>query len=171
MPISLITRLLSNTPDPREAVRPLWHRVVAIARLERWYAECRVADTIDGRFDMVTAILAVVMLRMERDAELTGPSARLTEWFVEDMDAQLRQGGVGDIGLGKHMGRLMSTLGGRIGAYRDGLAGGAEALEDAVRRNVSLAEGGDPACVASGLRSLYDTLLERDAAAVLAGDV
>ena len=40
------------------------------------------------------------------------------------MDGQLRQMGIGDIVVGKHIGRMMSMLGGRIGAYRDGLTGG-----------------------------------------------
>ena len=48
------------------------------------------------------------------------PSALLTEWFVEEMDGQLREQGVGDVVVGKHVGRLMATLGGRIGALRGG---------------------------------------------------
>ena len=36
------------------------HRVVEIAREPRWYAEAGVADTIDGRFDMIAAVLALV---------------------------------------------------------------------------------------------------------------
>ena len=64
----------------------------------------------------VTAALALVMLRMETDPALAPHTAYLTEIFVEDMDGQLRQSGVGDLVVGKKIGKLMSTLGGRLGA-------------------------------------------------------
>ena len=172
MPIRFLSRLMASEPDPREALRPLWHRVVALARNRRWYADCGVDDSVEGRFDMVTSVLAVVMIRMEQGGDTQSATARLTELFVEDMDGQLRESGVGDVVVGKHMGRLMSTLGGRIGAYRDALSqDDDEALADAVRRNVSLGDGGDPACVAEGLRALHRDLAARDAAAVLAGEI
>jgi cytochrome b pre-mRNA-processing protein 3 len=68
------------------------------------------------------------------------PSVRLTELFVTDMDGQLRESGVGDLVVGKHIGRLMSVLGGRLGAYRAALAG-QEDLGAALERNLTLAPG------------------------------
>lgn len=120
--MSLLARLMGRSHDERDGVRPLWHRVVEIAREKEWYATCGVADSVAGRFDMITLILALVLLRMERDEALITPSVWLTELFVEDMDGQLRQGGVGDLVVGKHIGKLMGTLGGRLGAYRTALA-------------------------------------------------
>ncbi|HIQ17996.1 MAG TPA: hypothetical protein EYH41_08370 [Novosphingobium capsulatum] len=122
--MSLLARLMGRSHDERDGVRPLWHRVVEIAREKEWYATCGVADSVAGRFDMITLILALVLLRMERDEALITPSVWLTELFVEDMDGQLRQGGVGDLVVGKHIGKLMGTLGGRLGAYRTALASG-----------------------------------------------
>jgi len=91
---------------------------------------------------------------MERDAELVEPSVRLTELFVEDMDGQLRESGVGDVVVGKRMGQLMSVLGGRLGAYREGLTSADEAvMADAVSRNVNLHEGSDPLLVARRARA------------------
>src|SRR5690242_175370 len=100
--MKLLARLFGSGNDPREALRPLWHRVVELAREKRWYAEHGVADTIEGRFDMITAVLALVLLRMEREPELVESSVFLTELFVEDMDGQLRERGVGDVVVGKH---------------------------------------------------------------------
>jgi cytochrome b pre-mRNA-processing protein 3 len=92
---------------------------------------------------------------MERDPALATPTARLTELFVEDMDGQLRESGVGDLVVGKHIGRLMSVLGGRLGAYRDALASGSDAaLTEAIDRNVSLGDGGDPTLVAARFKAL-----------------
>jgi cytochrome b pre-mRNA-processing protein 3 len=136
--------------------------VVEIAREKAWYADYGVADTVPGRFDAITLVLALVLLRMERDEALIEPSVRLTELFVDDMDGQLRQSGVGDLVVGKHIGRLMGTLGGRLGALREALPpagdGSDAALTKMIERNVTLAEGGDPARVAQAARSLAESL-------------
>ena len=50
------------------------------------------------------------------------------------MDPQLREIGIGDLLVGKHVGRMMGMLGGRLGAYRDGLAAGD--LKPALVRNL-----------------------------------
>lgn len=152
--MSFLTKLFGKSQDDRVVARPLWHRTVEIAREKEWYRDCGVADTVAGRFDMITLILSVVMIRMERDAELVEPSVRLTELFVEDMDGQLRESGVGDVVVGKRMGQLMSVLGGRLGAYREGLTSADEAvMADAVSRNVNLHEGTDPLLVARRARA------------------
>ena len=152
--MSLLTKLFGSRQDDRAVARPLWHRTVEIAREKEWYRDCGVADTVAGRFDMITLILSIVLIRMERDAELVEPSVRLTELFVADMDGQLRESGVGDVVVGKRMGQLMSVLGGRLGAYREGLAATDEAvMADAVTRNVTLHEGTDPLLVARRARA------------------
>ena len=103
---------------------PLYEAVVARARTPHWYLDGAVPDTTDGRFDMIAAVLATVLLRLEADPAGAPTSAQVTERFVDDMDAQLRQAGVGDVVVGKHVGRMMAMLGGRLGAYRDGWAAG-----------------------------------------------
>ncbi|MEO0698862.1 MAG: hypothetical protein AAFY81_03990, partial [Pseudomonadota bacterium] len=83
--MSFLSRLLGTAPDPREAIRPLWHRVVELAREPAFYADCNVADTVGGRFDLITAVLCVMMVRIEA-SNLRSESAFLAELFVEDMD-------------------------------------------------------------------------------------
>ena len=169
--MSIFSRIFSRR-DEHAAVRPLWHRVVAIAREPEWYAQGGVADTVPGRFDAITMVLAAVLVRMEREEALIPPSVLLTELFVEDMDGQLRESGVGDMIVGKHIGKLMGTMGGRLGAYRDALASDdAAALADAVTRNVSLPDGADPTAVAVRLRTLADTVAAMPAADLLAGNI
>ncbi|QGN56549.1 hypothetical protein GKE62_18010 [Novosphingobium sp. Gsoil 351] len=164
--MNLLQRLFRPAPilPPRLA---LWHAVVTEARDKRWYRDCSVADTIEGRFDMITLVLAIVLLRIEREGD-NASSVALTELFIEDMDSQLRQSGVGDLMVGKHVGKLMATLGGRIGALRDALPVGGAALPEAVGRNVTLVEGADAEPLAAELlrfhavveRIPYEALLE-----------
>lgn len=148
----LYRRFMPDRAD-RAALTPLWHRIVAIAREPGWYTKGGLADTVPGRFDAITLILALVMLRLERDPALVPASARLTELFVADMEGQLRESGLGDPTVGKQISKLMSALAGRIGALREGLnAADPQVLVDAVTRNASLAETADPAFIAAELR-------------------
>ena len=169
--MSLLARLFTSRPDPREELRPLWHRVVELSRDPALYRDDGVADTVAGRFDMIAAILALVMLRFERDG-LVPESVLLTELFVADMDGQLRETGVGDLVVGKHIGKLMAVLGGRLGAFREGLASDDEAmLEAALTRNVTMAEGLDMEALARRLRAFADRLAQLDSDEVLAGRI
>ena len=169
--VSLLARLFSSQPDPRESLRPLWHRVVELSRDPALYRDDGVADTVAGRFDMIAAVLALVMLRLERDG-LAQDNVWLTELFVEGMDAQLRETGVGDVVVGKHMGKLMSALGGRLGALREALASGEDAeLEAALARNVTMADGQGTAALALRLRAFAGKLAALGEDEVLAGRI
>lgn len=157
--MSFLSRLFKPRGDDLAPYRPLWHRTVELARDPRWYAGGGVADTVPGRFDAITLILVAVLLRMEREEALVAPSVRLTELFVDDMDGQLRESGVGDLVVGKHIGRLVSVLGGRLGAMREALAQTDDgALMEAIARNVSLGTNGNPAAIAALVRGLVAAL-------------
>jgi cytochrome b pre-mRNA-processing protein 3 len=152
-------RKLLGKSGERDALAPLYRAIVAAARRPVWYKAGAVPDTLDGRFDMVAAILSLVLLRLEREGEAgRAPAALLTEIFVDDMDGQLRQAGIGDIVVGKHIGRMMGALGGRLGAFRDGLVGAD--LDDVILRNLYRGEAPDPAALAV----VRDGLLTLDAA-------
>lgn len=106
-------------PD-MDVARALYAGVIERARDPSWYRQGKVPDTVDGRFDMVALMLSLLMLRLEtieRD-RARRLLVRMTELFVDDMDSSLRTIGIGDMMIGKHVGRTMSALGGRLGAYR-----------------------------------------------------
>ena len=168
---SLFTRLFRRD-DPRHALRPLYDAIVAEGRREHWYAQGAVPDTIDGRFDMIVAILAQVLLRLEQ-AAAAQDSVWLTELFVDDMDGQLRQQGIGDVVVGKHVGRMMSALGGRLAAYRAALSGQAD-LAEALSRNLYRGAALDPAAlahVAAELRAGWARRQDVTVARLRAGDI
>ena len=133
--MSFLQRIFGRT-ERRQALAPLYEAIVALARDPEWYRVGHVPDTVDGRFDMVAALTATVLLRLEAEGEAgREPAALLTEMFVADMDASLRQLGIGDYVVGKHIGRLMGALGGRLGALREARARG-EPLEPFVSLNL-----------------------------------
>ncbi len=129
-----LRNLFRPQPDPREARRPLWNAVVATARAPHWYAAGGVPDTLDGRFDMVSLALALVLHRIDDDPAQARAGVELTELFVTDMDGQMRQIGFGDMVVGKQIGRMVGALGGRLGVYR--AADGTDELRAALVRNL-----------------------------------
>ena len=167
--MKLLDRLFRSAPatPPRLA---LWHAIVTEARDKRWYRDFGVADSVEGRFDIITLVLAVVLLRIEREGD-GASSVALTELFIEDMDSQLRQSGVGDLMVGKHVGKLMATLGGRIGALRETLPVGGAALAEAVGRNVTLVEGADAAPLADELLRFHAAIDRVPTEALLTGSL
>jgi cytochrome b pre-mRNA-processing protein 3 len=132
--MSLFQRIFGEKQQ-RAPLRPLYRAIVAKGRDPAWYRDGQVPDTLDGRFDMIAAILSLVLLRLEAEGESgKGQSVLLTEIFIDDMDGILRQLGVGDYVVGKHVGRMMGALGGRLTALRAGRAAGS--LAEAVTRNI-----------------------------------
>jgi cytochrome b pre-mRNA-processing protein 3 len=165
--MTFLKRLLRK-PD-RGIAEQLYIAAVARGREPHWYIEGGVPDTVDGRFDMIAAVLSLVLLRLEGVAEAGPASAKLAECFIDDMDGQLREIGIGDIVVGKHIGRMMGMLGGRLGAYRQGLADGD--LAPALLRN--LWRGAAPADsalahVEAGLLAFRDSLAGTPVATLLA---
>lgn len=154
------------------ALLPLWNAIVAEARQPDWYLRHAVADTVDGRFDMVALVTALVMLRLEREGRIAETS-QLTECFVEDMDGSLRDIGIGDMVIGKHVSRMAGALGGRIGAYRAALADGADQqlLADAINRNVyrGTADIDQAAAMAADVRALDARIAQVPIGALLEG--
>ena len=168
--MSFFQRIFSEAKQ-REPLQPLYRAIVAKGRDPAWYRDGQVPDTLDGRFDMIAAILSLVLLRLETEGEATRPqSVLLTEIFIKDMDAELRQLGVGDYVVGKHVGRMMGALGGRLTALRAARAAGS--LDAAVARNVfHEAPPSDAALafVASGLAGFAGALDAMPVQDVLAG--
>jgi cytochrome b pre-mRNA-processing protein 3 len=172
MALKLLKSLFARDKG-RDALAPLYRAVVAQARQPHWYREGKVADTMDGRFEMVAALTALTIVRLDAQGEAGRvPAVMLTEIFVDDMDGQLRQEGVGDIVVGKHIGRMMAALGGRMEAYRTGLEGAG--LEEALIRNLYRTEHPGDAALAHGatsLRTFWQRLGTTPFEALLAGEI
>ena len=131
--MNFLSRLLRPPADPPATA--LYNAIVGMARDPRWFTAGGVPDTIDGRFDMVALIVALVLARLEALPDTGQLSADVTERFIADMDGSLRQLGFGDPSVGKQVGNMVSALGGRLGAYR---AAGTDdsALRAALIRNL-----------------------------------
>ncbi len=163
--MTILSRLFGKSaPDPKNNLRPLYTRVIAKGRELHWYEEGQVPDTMDGRFDMIASVLAILLLRMEQLSGAAQDSAYLTELFVDDMDAQMREAGIGDVVVAKDMGKIMSILGGRLGAFRGAFDDPAR-LDAAIERNIEstgAASSVNRAHLAAMLRAYWQELQNLD---------
>lgn len=120
--------------DP--AVVRLYERAVAQARRPVLYQSFGVADTIDGRFEMVVFHVCPLIDRLRDDSGATLPAGQdLFDTFVKDMEGNLRTIGIGDISVPKKMKKMGEAFYGRLDAYRRSVGDEAE-LALAIARNV-----------------------------------
>jgi len=170
--LSFLSQIFGAGPE-RETMLPLYNAVVALGRDPAWYVEGQVPDTLDGRFDMIASILALVLLRLEGEDSARAESVLLSELFIDDMDGNVRQIGIGDLVVGKHVGRMVSALGGRLGAFRTALAGDG-GLREPVGRNIFHDAPPSEAAVAfvvGRLAALAQRLRETPVGPLLAGEL
>lgn len=123
-----------NKQDP--AVAALYARAVEQARQPSFYQNFGVADTIDGRFEMVVLHVAALVDALRDDAgALTPEGQALFDTFLADMEQNLRTIGVGDMSVPKKMKVMGKAFYGRFDAYRSAAADRAR-LAAAMARNV-----------------------------------
>ena len=102
----------------------LYDAVVTEARRPAWYREGAVPDTLDGRFAVLSSLAALAILRLEDgDEEAVRHSVALTESFIADMDAQMREQGFGDPSIGKQVRFMVGALASRVDWWRRVRAG------------------------------------------------
>ena len=170
--MSFFSKIFSRD-NPNAQMQPLYNAIVREGRQLAWYEEAQVPDSLDGRFDMIAAIFSLVLIRLEKEEARGQELAWLTELFIRDMDGQLRQIGIGDMIVGKHVGRMMGALGGRVGAYREALEQGAD-LRAAIVRNIFRGEKPEDAALdilASRLSTFHAALQASEADAIIAGQL
>lgn len=132
--ISGLFRRRSN----RRLVDRLHGEIVAAVRQRALYSEFGVADTFEGRFEMLTLHAFLVVRRLKSlDAESSDLAQELTDALFRHLDIALREMGVSDIGVPKQMKKLAGGYLGRAQTYAAALDNkNAEALAEAISRNV-----------------------------------
>ena len=129
---SLMAVLRPKAPD----AGALYDSVVSEARRPAWYREGGVEDSLDGRFAVLASVTALTILRLEEGDEASvRHSVALTESFISDMDAQMRDQGFGDPSLGKQVRFMVGALASRVDWWRRARSGELD-WSDAVRLSV-----------------------------------
>ncbi len=137
----MLNRLISlfGGKQPNPAAVALYRRIVEQARQPDFYSRHGVPDSLDGRFDMIVLHCFLVMRRLRTIASQAadGLSQDLFDLLFADMDSNLREIGVGDLGVGKRVKKMAQAFYGRVEAYEAGLTATDDAiLTDALTRNL-----------------------------------
>lgn len=151
----------------------LFDAVAGEARRPHWYVEGEIPDTIDGRFALLATIVALVMVRLDQLGDAgSALSVALTERFVEVMEAEHRELGLGDPGLGKTVRKLVGSVARRTELWRTAIDG-SRAWRTCAMESLPLIEGNDAAVrhVCSGLESLWSKLEQAELAALAHGRI
>ncbi len=121
----------------QRVVERLYGEIVAAARRPAFYGPpYRVADTLEGRFELLTLHAFLVLRRLSAlPAPAPDLGQDLTNRIFQGFDAALREMGVGDLTVPKRIKVLAENFGGRVAAYRAAI-GDRAALEAALARNV-----------------------------------
>ncbi len=139
----MIAGLFRRASARRRAVEGLHVALSQAARRPGLYTDLGVPDTVEGRFESLCLHAILVLRRLNR---LPPPAAEVAQDLVNSvftqLDASLRELGVGDMGVSKRMKKLGAAFYGRAEGYDAALeAGDAAALEAALVRNVLGGEG------------------------------
>jgi cytochrome b pre-mRNA-processing protein 3 len=141
----------STDKATRESALSLYRAIVAQSRQPSFFSDFAVPDTPDGRFDMVMVHAALILRRLRRDHSVAEQTAQaLFDLMFADMDENLREMGVGDLVVGKHIKGMAKAFYGRLAAYGEALDhNDANALVEAVRRNVYRGVDGIEGCASA----------------------
>jgi len=159
----------------REAADIAYRRVVEQARQTIFFADYGVPDTLDGRFELICLHAFLYLHRLKEDRPQASLFCQsLFDRMFADFDRSLREMGVGDLSVGKHMKRMARAFYGRILSYEAELAGGDSALAIALARNVFGTVAANECAaedMASYVRRAVRALRSQSAADLLAGDI
>lgn len=130
--------LFNRKVRERAAAEGVYGAIVAQARSPALYTQFGVPDTLEGRFEMIVLLTCLYFRRLRsEDARIRNLGQAVFDAMFRDMDASLRELGVGDLSVPKKIKAMGEAFYGRATAYDAALAGAdGEVLAEALARNI-----------------------------------
>ncbi|MBK1668645.1 hypothetical protein CKO28_11455 [Rhodovibrio sodomensis] len=162
-----LAQLLRRWRPEAKPAAELYAQAVAQARQPGFYTDLEVPDTLDGRFELVSLHVYLILRRLRADHRRTARLAQAVfDRMFEDMDGSVRELGAGDLGVGPRVKKMARNFYGRIKAYDAGLDGSRTDLREALRRNLY---GNVDAVTDATLDTVAGYMVRTDAALAEAG--
>lgn len=118
----MLKRLFKPRPT-QVAGQALYARVVAQARSPALYADLSVPDSVEGRFELYSLHVYLLLERLKGQGPQAADVAQaLFDTYLSALDHALRELGVGDTVIGKRMRKLGEAFYGRVNSYEQALA-------------------------------------------------
>jgi cytochrome b pre-mRNA-processing protein 3 len=120
---SMFLTSLLRPGQARQAAQRLYAATVAAARAPDLYADLGAPDTPDGRFEVYTLYVLIVLARLRAEGPKAAPIAQAYfDAYLGGLDHGLRELAVGDLSVGKTMRKLGEAFYGRGKALEAALA-------------------------------------------------
>ncbi|MFZ4762694.1 MAG: ubiquinol-cytochrome C chaperone family protein [Alphaproteobacteria bacterium] len=119
-------------------IAALYAHLVEQARQPFIYEYWGVVDSVEGRFESISLHVALV-IRQLKFLEAHDTAQQLFEWMFKDFDQGLREVGIGDMGIGKHIKRMARHFYGRManyGAHLENQSTSSSNLREALKKNL-----------------------------------
>ena len=132
----MILNLFRKKPAS-DALYSVYRAIVAQSRQPVFYAEWGVPDTVTGRFDMISLHMALLFRRLRDDKATTDFSQALFDLFFKDMDRNLREMGVTDLGVPKKVRKMTEIFYAQMTGINEAIDRGDRAgVEAVLKRNI-----------------------------------
>ena len=114
--------IFSSDKTELDICQQIYYKCLLASRRPEFYTKFKVADTFDGRFDMLCLIISVYMHKLTREPEKTKDfNQNLFDVMFKDIDLTLREMGAGDLGVGKRVKIMSENFMGRLTKYSQSL--------------------------------------------------
>jgi cytochrome b pre-mRNA-processing protein 3 len=115
----------------------LLQRVTGAGRNPALFGEGRAPDTLDGRFELISLYAGLALQRLRQSPEAEPLAQAFVDALFKQLDAGLREEGVGDLAVPKRVHKLAGVFYARLEAYSRALeAHDVAALREALVRNL-----------------------------------
>lgn len=118
--MGLFDKLMGRTLPERQDARRIYFRLLEQSRSPLFFGTGRVGDDYDGRIDMLTLHMAIMLFRLRREDE-DGKllSQALFDEMKDDFEIALREEGISDTGVKKRIKPMISHFYDRVKRYSE----------------------------------------------------
>lgn len=156
------------TTPPESAAAACYASLVGQARQPFFYTAWQVPDTPQGRFELVMLHAILIMRRLHDQPTFT---QTLFDLMFADFDVNLRELGVGDLGVGKRVKGWAQAFKGRAMAYDAALAG-QDDLVAVLKRNIFPQQvAAETGALASYIQTVDRALAAQSTENIMAGQI
>ncbi|HNQ92101.1 MAG TPA: ubiquinol-cytochrome C chaperone family protein [Alphaproteobacteria bacterium] len=131
--------LQSKRRTTLETARNLYDLIMDASRQKWFYKDGMVPDTVEGRFEILTLHVGLVVNRLckpDMGKEGRVLAQTLFDVMFRNLDWSLREMGVGDLAVPRRVKKMMESFKGRTFAYDEALKSGSGEIKHALIRNM-----------------------------------
>lgn len=121
--MSLFSRLFGGKDNALRDAEVIYSKLMLHSRQPGFYGESRFPDNYDGRIDVLTLHIAIVLERLRAHGEQGNRLAQaLFDYMKDDFEVALREQGLSDTGVSKRIKPMIQLFYTRVKDYTQSLA-------------------------------------------------